>query len=511
MFESIKSWIGDGFSVFVYIAIVVLFIVGIAKCILPVIRTTDVLKRAIKNIKKGDKARRSWQEDRFLGRGVLMSHWSEYLNNLFFADGEYHNPSNVEDFINEETVIDGPGSTHLAEAIPGVAVSLGFLGTLMGLSVSLSGMSGVDAQAVSDSMAVLLSSMKYAILTSIFGVVVSILFTLLTRIVRSRAERALTAFYNAMARYAGVLSVDPMTQIAIYQQEQTGLLKELLEKTDAQKTAQILSEAVHSAVKPLASAVERNMNLTSTRQAEMMDAVADAYIQKMDQTMHGQFDHLAKTIEDTCRYQEKSVRGITEAMNGMSDIARSIREMKADMDEVLKKYEGTLHRLSQAQARYEDLFDSTRGVVERQAEYMNLLSHLSEAFIRQAEAIKAGTEEFMENVGAMNEANVANLEGAAGVLENAGDTIAKTIQDARDKLNRDMEESLNYFEGCMTEILKRIEWAANETRDSVYGLPQKVDGAVNGYLTEIDQLTDALMESREKIQRALDAQDVREA
>jgi len=117
----------------------------------------------------------------------------------------------------------------------------------------------------------------------------------------------------------------------------------------------------------------------------------------------------------------------------------------------------------------------------------------------------------MENVGAMNEANVANLEGAAGVLENAGDTIAKTIQDARDKLNRDMEESLNYFEGCMTEILKRIEWAANETRDSVYGLPQKVDGAVNGYLTEIDQLTDALMESREKIQRALDAQDVREA
>ena len=511
MFEKIGSWMGDGFSVFVYVAIVVLFIVGIMKCILPVIRTSDVLNRAVKNIKKGDKARRSWQEDRFLGRGVLMSHWSEYLNNLFFADGEYHNPSNVEDFINEETVIDGPGSTHLAEAIPGVAVSLGFLGTLMGLSVSLSGMSGVDAQAVSESMSVLLGSMKYAFLTSIFGVVVSILFTLLTRIVRSRAERSLTAFYNAMARYAGVLSVDPMTQIAIYQQEQTGLLKQLLEKMDSEKSAKAISDAVSVSIRPLASAVEKNMELTSSRQAQLMNDVADAYIRRIDQAMHGQLDHFANTVENSCHQQERAVRSMSEAMSGLGDIARAVREMKADMDEVLKRYEAALHRLSQAQARYEDLFTRTEGVVQRQAGYMDLLSGLNDEFIRQTEVLHSAMAEFMDNANALTDANCAGLTNAAGALEEAGAKINKSMQGAREKLDRDMEESLNYFEGCMTEILKRIEWAANETRDAVYGLPQKVEGAVNGYLSEIDRLTDALMESREKIERVLSASDIREA
>lgn len=510
MFEKIGSWMGDGFSVFVYVAIIILFIVGIMKCILPVIRTSDVLNRAVKNIKKGDKARRSWQEDRFLGRGVLMPHWSEYLNNLFFADGEYHNPSNVEDFINEETVIDGPGSTHLAEAVPGVAVSLGFLGTLMGLSVSLSNMSGVDAQAVSESMSVLLGSMKYAFLTSIFGVVVSILFTLITRIVRSRAERSLTAFYNAMARYAGVLSVDPMTQIAIYQQEQTGLLKQLLEKLDSEKSAKAISDAVGASIRPLANAVEKNMDLVSTRQAQLMDDVAQAYIQRMDQALHGQMDHFANTVENTCRQQERAVRGMSEAMNGLSDVSRAVREMKTDMDEVLKRLEATLHRLAQAQARYEDLFTRTEGVVEQQAGYMDALSGLNDEFIRQTEVLHSAMAEFMNNANSLTDANCAGLENAAGVLEEAGESLSRSMQNARDKLNRDMEESLNYFEGCMTEILKRIEWAANETRDAVCELPEKVEGAVNGYLSEIDTLTDALMESREKIERAISAQNLQE-
>jgi hypothetical protein len=39
-------------------------------------------------IKKGEKDDSvAWQEETFSGRGVLYAHWTEYLNNLFFADG----------------------------------------------------------------------------------------------------------------------------------------------------------------------------------------------------------------------------------------------------------------------------------------------------------------------------------------------------------------------------------------------------------------------------------------
>ena len=142
---------------------------------------------------------------------------------------------------------------------------------------------------------------------------------------------------------------------------------------------------------------------------------------------------------------------------------------------------------------------------------MDALAGVGDEFVRQTEEVHRAIEDFMENAAQLTDENCAGLTNAAGVLEDAAEALAKTMQDAREKLSRDMEESLVYFEGCMTEILKRIEWAANETRDAVYDLPQKVDGAVNGYLSEIDQLTDALMESREKIERAISAQEIREA
>ena len=172
------------FNALVYIGILALFVVGISRCILPVVHTRNVLRRAIRSIRSGDD-KYGWQEDRFLGKGALFGPWSEYLNNLFFADGVYHNASNVEDYINEDTVIYGPGRISFAEALPGLMTSLGFLGTLIGLAQGLSGFNMADSTAVQQSIVTLIPGMRYAFTTSIFGVVGSVLFTLITRAVCS--------------------------------------------------------------------------------------------------------------------------------------------------------------------------------------------------------------------------------------------------------------------------------------------------------------------------------------
>ena len=494
IWETVKGWIGnDIFSIFVYVAILLLFGVGIAKCILPVVRTRDLLKRAVKNIKKGDKARRSWQEDRFLGRGVLMPHWSEYLNNLFFADNEYHNPANVEDYINEETVIDGPGSARLADALPGVMVSLGFLGTLLGLSFALSGM-GADVSDVSGSMSTLLGSMRYAFLTSIVGVIASVLFTLLTRAVHGSAERTLLEFYNAMARYAGVLSVDPMTQIAIYQQEQTGLMKQLLENVNPERFGEKLNETLA----PLAESVKDTMRMTSKMQKEMMDEVAQAYIRRMDEAVHGQFDHLAATLEETCRYQEKTIKGVGDALSSFGDAARAMRDIRDKSADILEKYEAVLNRISQAQARNEDNADKVDAIVFKQGDYMRMLSSLNDDFSRQSDAIARSTEEFLSGVNRLSETNADALQK----FEQAGENLTQSMTDARKKMSRDMNESLTFFEDCMSEIIKRVDWATKAAKEAVEGLPDAVKASSEQYLNEIDALSGALRTARKRLQKS---------
>ena len=200
---NILQWAVDAsdgaINALVYAVIVLLFVWGFFRCIVPIARTRGTLKRAIRLIKKGASGKRSWQEDKFLGKGRLFPHWSEYLNNLFFADGVYHNASNVEDYINEDTVIYGPGRMSFAEAIPGLMVSLGFLGTLMGLTEGLTGFSMSDAEAVQHSIVTLIPGMRYAFMTSIWGVVGSISFTLITRFISGSTQHTLQDFYGAMS------------------------------------------------------------------------------------------------------------------------------------------------------------------------------------------------------------------------------------------------------------------------------------------------------------------------
>ena len=495
LWDSIKDWVGnDVFSIFVYIAILALFLIGVFKCILPVMKARKVLSRAVKNIKKGDKARHSWQEDRFLGKGELMAHWSDYLNNLFFADNEYHNPANVEDYINEDTVIYGPGRAQLAEALPGVQVSLGFLGTLMGLSLALSGM-GADVSDVAGSMSTLLSSMKYAFLTSIVGVVASVTFTLITRAVQGSAQRELINFYNAMARYAGVLSVDPMTQIAIYQQEQTAIMKQLLEAVSPDNFANRVTEAVN----PLTNALCESMKMVSGEQAKLMDTVADAYVRRMNEAVHGQFDHLSATIEETCRYQEKAIKGVSDALSSFGDAARAMRDIREKSAEVLEKCENTLSRISQAQGRNEDEARKLEAVVQTQSEYMAMLAGLNDEFARQTTAIQDAMNAFMDETDKRNLQNAEAMRDAVLRMGEAGGALTEAIANARKKLTRDMNESLDYFEGCMTDILKRIEWAANSVKDSVGELPEAVRVSSARYLNEIDNLTEALRASRGRL------------
>ena len=148
MFLGTSGGLDAVINIAVYAVIVLLFIVGVIRCIAPIAHTRATIRRAIRSIKQGATGKRSWQEDKFLGKGCLYPHWSEYLNNLFFADGVYHNASNVEDYINEDTAIYGPGRISFAEAIPGLMVSLGFLGTLIGLTTGLSGFDMADARCV---------------------------------------------------------------------------------------------------------------------------------------------------------------------------------------------------------------------------------------------------------------------------------------------------------------------------------------------------------------------------
>ncbi|MBQ8506138.1 MAG: methyl-accepting chemotaxis protein [Clostridia bacterium] len=496
-------------NMLVYAAILFVFIMGFIRCICPVLRTKGMLRRAIRNIRAGADAKHSWQEDDFLGKGILSAHWSQYLNNLFFADGVYHNASNVEDYINEETVIYGPGRATFSDAVPSLLVSLGFLGTLMGLAQGLSGFSMTDSAAVMDSIVTLIPGMRYAFMTSIFGVVGSVSFTLITRAVHGSAEHALRSFYGAMSRYAGVQSVDPMTQVAIYQQEQTALIKKLADNMGDKLTSD-LSSAMEKAVEPMTQSLRNFVSVTTKDQMRFLDAVVNRFIDRMDESMGGQLQRLSRVLDETARYQESALEGVRACVTDTSDMLDSVREVTRIANEMVNSNARYLDELRASQAESDAAFNRMASTIEQmdlvgrqQANYLKTVSGMQAEITQNVEQMTSALNGFTQRVVDDNAELTGGMLKAAGEIRGAAADLEAIHRDCTSAVTEELKMTLDAYQDYVNQFTQRIDYLSGGISDAIGKLPRAVGDASGHFLDQVDRLTDTLAQAQQALDDAV--------
>jgi len=500
--SAVDDWVG----LLVYAVIIVLFIVGFFRCILPVMRTRSRLRRAIRSIKAGGSQKHAWQEDAFLGKGSLYPHWSEYLNNLFFADGVYHNASNVEDYINEETVIHGPGRASFAEALPGLMVSLGFLGTLVGLAMGLAGFDMTDSAAVQSSILTLIPGMRYAFTTSIVGVIASVLFQLISRFVDGSAEHTLQDFYGAMSRYAGVISVDPMTQIAIYQQEQTALIQTMARDLNGQFTER-MSKAMEAAIEPVNQNLIRFVKVNTEEQMRFLDRVVNRFVDRMDSALDGQFRSLARVMNETAENQARLAKDLRESMTGAEGSLRDLKQMQTLTEQMLDKFDMYLTALNDARAQADESYIRIASNVEQmelvsrqQINYLKGVSGMHTELVRDVEKLQDVVENFTNRFAQQSADSVAALLKASGDLRATGAALEKHKKEYSEQLDADLAATMESFHNYMTEFTRRVDHLTGGIADSLGQLPDAVNDTADQLLGEVERISATLA----RAQRALD-------
>ena len=176
----------------IYLAIVLVFLAALVRCVLPLSRMAARLRRASRTIgteHRQNKEKKSWNDLHFLG-DRLQGTWTDFLQNAELRDA-HGGSCDVTEYINEDTIIYATGGTRLAELTPGILVSLGILGTFLGLVMGLSGLtlSASDTSTLLAGMEKLIAGMSTAFLTSIAGVVASIAFNLLNNHYVGKCEK----------------------------------------------------------------------------------------------------------------------------------------------------------------------------------------------------------------------------------------------------------------------------------------------------------------------------------
>lgn len=339
--EQLLSLLGTNLVDFlVYGAIALVVLVGVCKCIYPVFRNGSLLNRAVAKLEKtaGNNQRPSWREPRFLGR-ALRNEWQKFLLNAGQLDVRGM-PCDIEDYINEDSVIDKPGHSQLAELIPSLLTSLGILGTFIGLMEGLTSVNFSDAQGTMDSIPLLLTGMRFAFATSVAGITCSLLFNMFYRMSVGRACRALDSFDEAFYELAMPRPLSPEVQLICQKQDEEERLARIAEAV-GNRVSSSLEMAVSRAMDPLTKSLDTFIQGATQEQVEGVRRIVGQFVSQMNAQLSGQMTTLGHTMEMVSQGQlqtQKNLQNTLNAAQAMAADAQAMQVASAQMAQVLQSW-----------------------------------------------------------------------------------------------------------------------------------------------------------------------------
>ncbi len=387
---SVLSTLTAGWSEkLVYVAIALVTLVGVLRCIYPVLRNASLLSRAVGKLERsagrGDKP--IWRESRFLGR-ALRGDWQRFLLNAGQLDLRGM-PCNTQDYINEDTVIYKPGHAQLAELIPSLLTSLGILGTFIGLMEGLSGLDLADASKTIGSIPSLLSGMRFAFATSVAGIACSLCFNIINRMSVGRAFKALDSFEDAFYELAMPRPLDSDVQLICQKQDDEANLHGIADEL-GNRLAASMEMSVGRALHPVSVALENLIQGIASEQVEGVRRIVGQFVQQMNRSLAGQFETLAGTMQnlnDSQRVTQEQMRQTMVTSQALAEDARRIQRASHDIAETMERENADVQAdTSQA------LAELLSGIARQQAQLAQDMQQITAAVQSMAETQQAGTE-----------------------------------------------------------------------------------------------------------------------
>ncbi|MER2054873.1 MAG: hypothetical protein ABTB30_06260 [Clostridia bacterium] len=401
----------------VYGAIAVVTLIGLFKCLLPLWKTTSSLRRAISRLQAeaGQTTDKPvWQTAGFVGKR-LRGTWLRFLQNAEQLDRRGL-PTNVEDYINDDTVTHGPGNATLAELIPNLLTSLGILGTFMGLSRGLSSLNFSDSAQLVEGIPNLLEGMRFAFGTSVAGISCSIVFNMLNRISQGSSYRAIDDFVTSFTQLAMSRPLDNDVQMIIQNQDRNYMLQGIND-TLADRLAENVGRSITRAMAPVTDSMDRFIIGATRNQIDGVNHIVARFLDEMDRSMGNQFSAMATAMDAVTQNQIMAARQTGEtvsAARGIVDNARTLQEMT---NHILDKFDTYMSQINQVRERDENYERRTAELLNRMDQENKDLAKLIEKLAEKTTMLAGDSgDSAMEEIRSILSSMEGNVEKISATL-----------------------------------------------------------------------------------------------
>lgn len=332
--ESVSNLVING----AFLGIIGILFVMSAASFMRLNRLTDELEDAAGDLKEAYKKagnQNVWNElekDKdFFEEENLKKAFDRFLQQMRSSrvGKRYASSCNIDDYINEE-LLDRVGSSHFNSAISGTMTGLGILGTFIGLSLGLGSFSGDDIYTISDNVGPLLSGMKVAFHTSVYGIIFSLIFNFIYRSIMADAYGKLEYFLGAFRQCAAppVSTGDENTAaMLVYQANQANYMKEPLELAKGE----------------------------AKEQTQALEQMARSFVEQLQSVMGTELKNLGAALEQASQTQVSGAENNKALLEAVGDLAESNRHMQENMAHMLKQQEQLAEDLAKQRRELESV------------------------------------------------------------------------------------------------------------------------------------------------------------
>ncbi|MDE7341447.1 MAG: hypothetical protein K2N80_12970 [Lachnospiraceae bacterium] len=216
----------------------------------------------------------------------------------------------LEEYINED-LLDRVSMNFFNSGVSGTLTGLGILGTFLGLSMGLGAFSGDDIFTISDNVGALLSGMKVAFHTSVYGILFSLVFNFVYRSIMSDAYETLEEFlcvFRQTAQPPAAKDEESTAAMLVYQAGMANSLKQMLEM----------------------------MKGNTTEQTAGVERIVDKFTEQMQTSLNTDFKKLGNTLKNVGEAQAVSAANaaeMVEAVTALVEVNRNVQEALANVME----------------------------------------------------------------------------------------------------------------------------------------------------------------------------------
>jgi hypothetical protein len=430
------------------------------------------------------------------------------------------------DYLSIERLLPAAFGFAAIRAVPGAMTSLGILGTFIGLSIGVSGLSldlrtpAVDSAALTAPVLDLLSGMTTAFSTSIMGIVLALRWMVRERYSMRLAERQSETLVAQIEDLFPSVGPDGAWFYALrIAAEQKNTVKSL--GTDiATRVVEGLDLSFQTHLVPqiaqMGEIIDKVANLSGAAQIEGMEKMVERFGDLLGDRMRSQFDNLANTIESLCAWQNETKQSLDQVLVRLRETTEVQDHMMATSSRAAELFQtslgelGEMHqRLSGALESFRNLGDQMRELsAETQANQAPLFDRMQglqvalqgamEDLSRLTTTHQSAVDAQLQRVGTLMEASGRQ---ASALDERLSASMAKFVEDCR----QGVQITFGQFDEQLGKLAATLSGTVHETEETVRELSAKLHtidqtvGHFDGSLVALEATTRRFVTTVERL------------